>query len=231
MVNDYSNYQQIQPQAFSNTVGRTVSSPMSPSAVNINIISPSVYGTGQAQIPYMPIYSYPQAQTLPPPPVISKAAINPAEAEEPVSKTLPVQAKAEPTESTKPQGKKKEIVPLSDEYIMTVENYLNNPNEQIRMTGVKEVMGRFKEDDSRKRDAALTALLNKSLMDKSSNIRLVAMTTLASGYAAGDNTTVGLLNSIQQQKTNYNEDALMAAQALAKMSEQINVQKVEVNES
>lgn len=227
MVNDYTTYQQVQPQAFTIPAGRPMSSPVSPSAVNINIISPSVYGQGQSQIPYAPIYNYPQAQTPPPPPVMpsvtatATATANAAPA--PLAAT-PVQPEIKPPS-------KKEVVPLTDEYIKTLESYINNSNEQVRVTGMKQVMSRFKDDDSRKRDASLTALLNKGLSDKSNNVRFLAMTIIASGYAAGDNTTVGLLNNIQKEKTNYNEDALLASQALSKMAELAQSQKVEVQES
>lgn len=228
MVNDYTTYQQLQPQAFQIPAGRPVSSPVVPSAVNINIISPSVYGQGQSQIPYAPIYNYPQAQTPPPSPIIpsvSATATANAVPASPAPASAPVQAEA------KPPLKKREIVPLTDEYIKTLESYITNSNEEVRVTGMKQLMGRFKDDESRRRDAALTALLNKGLSDKSNNVRFIAMTIIASGYAGGDNTTVGLLNNLQQSKTNYNEDALLASQALAKMSELAQAQKVEVQES
>lgn len=231
MVSDYTNYQQLQPQMLQVPAARPVSSPVTPSSVNINIISPSVYGAGQSQIPYSPIYNYPQAQTPPPPPVIPSATATatatanavPAPVAQPATTPAAVPAPA--------PVKKKEVVPLTDEYIQTLESYMNNPNEHVRVTGVKQLMERFKDDDSRRRDAALTALLNKGLNDKSSNVRVLSMTILASGYAAGDNNTVGLLNRIQQDKSNYNQDALLASQALSKMAELAQAQKVEIPES
>ena len=230
MVNGYTNnYQQVQPQAYQNapTQAQAMPATVNPSAVSINIISPTVYGPqGQAPVPYVPIYSYPQAQTPPPPPVqatanaTATATVNAAPAPAPA-----------PAPVTPPKTVKKNVVPLTNEYIKTLENYINSPNEQTRVMGVKQVMSRFKDDESRKRDAALTALLNKSLQDKNQDVRFLAMTTVASGYAAGDDKTLDLLNRLQQEKSNYNEDALLASQALGKMAEQANAQKVEIPEN
>jgi len=223
MVNGYvNNYPQIQPQQFqaqqtqAPQVASTqpaMTSPINPSAVSINIISPSVYGAqNQAPIPYAPIYSYPQAQTPPPPPVSATAT---ATINQP-----PAAAPAQESEKDSKKKAKQDIVPLTDTTIKTMENYLNSSNKDTRVIGIKQVLSRFKDDDSRKRDAALTALLNKGLKDQSNDVRTLAMTTIAAGYAAGDDKTLALLTELQSQKTNYNEDALLAAQALAKMSEQ-----------
>ena len=54
---------------------------------------------------------------------------------------------------------KKDIVLLTDDYIKTLENYLRDDNPDIKLMGAKEVMKRFREDESRKGDPALTALL------------------------------------------------------------------------
>ncbi|MEI8377944.1 MAG: hypothetical protein WCF95_05340 [bacterium] len=199
--------------------------PASASGVSINIISPSVYGANRAEIPYSPIYSYPAATTMPqaPIPPAPQATAN-ATAQATVS--TPAAITATPTVN---KTKEKTIVPLTNEYIQTLENYIKNPNEQVRIMGVQEVMARFKEDESRRNDAALTALLNTSLQDKSSKVRVIGMTTVAAGYSAGDKNTANALNKIQQSKSNYNEDALLAANALMKMSS--DPQKVQVPEN
>lgn len=239
MVNGYSNNiqqmpiqanQAVSPQAQPAqlqavpTTAPATTSPINPSAVSINIISPSVYGPqNQAPIPYAPIYSYPQAQSFPPPIQANATATATATA----APTPPAPAPAAAPAKTKP----KNVTPLTDDYIQTVEGFLNSPSKDTRVMGAKHVMSRFKEDDSRLRDAALTALLNKSLKDDSNDVRLVGMTTIAAGYAAGDDTTVSLLNKLQKDNSNYNEDARLAAQALSKMAEQIDRQKVEVPEN
>lgn len=190
--------------------------PSNTSGVSINIISPSVYGSNRPEIPYSPIYNYQTANTMP------MMALPQAPQEAPAP---PAPQAIAPVE--KPV--KKNIIPLTDDYIKTLENYMKSPNEQVRLMGTKEVMARFKEDDSRRNDAALTALLNMSLQDKSNNVRVLGMTTVAAGYSAGDQNTSSLLNRLQQKKSNYNEDALLAANALMRMSSQ--PQKVEIPEN
>ena len=58
-------------------------------------------------------------------------------------------------------GKKTKVVALTNEYIMSLENYLNNPNTEIRLMAAKEILTRLDEDKERFDDAALNALLNK----------------------------------------------------------------------
>ncbi len=113
---------------------------------------------------------------------------------------------------------KEKIVQLTDEYIMTLENYMNNPNAKVREMAIKEVMERFKEHKSRFTDVALTNLLNKALQDRSKAVRFVALATLDSEFARGDDFTVQLLNNMQSSSAVYGEDALMAADILLKMS-------------
>jgi hypothetical protein len=194
------------------------------SAVNINIISPSVYGQqGQSSIPYAPIYNYPQAP---------QASAN-ANASATATASIPP-APVPPAPTPAPEAKKtkeKNIVPLTDEYVKTLENYLNNSSEQVRLMGTKEIMARFKEDESRRQDAALTALLNKSLQDESNHVRVLGMTTIAAGYAGGDKNTAKVLENLKQSTSNYNEDALLASQALMKISEKPATVTVAAKES
>lgn len=223
MVNGYSNnYSQVQPQILpaqaqppqvqAPVQATYAPSPVNPSGVNINIISPSVYGPqNAAPIPYVPIYNYPQA----PAPAPLQAAATPVPTPPPPNPVAPVKQVS------------KNIVPLTDEYVRGLESSLTSPDKLNRILAAKQVMNRFKDNDSRKRDAALTALLNKGLKDESSEVRFVAMSTLAAGYAAGDDKTVSLLTNLHQQTSNYNTDAELAAQALAKMAEtqqELNVQ-------
>lgn len=134
----------------------------------------------------------------------------------------PAPTPAAPVEPKKDEKTEKKVV-LTDDYIKSLENYLNNENPKIRMTGIKEVMQRFKEDKSRKNDAALTALLNKGLQDPSSTVRFMALTVLDVGYATGNDETVNILKQIQQQTGNQQqgEDALLASQILLKLSGQV----------
>lgn len=133
-------------------------------------------------------------------------------------------AEAPKTNDTK--GAKKNIVLLTDEYIKTLENYIRNDNPDIKLMGAKELMNRFKEDESRKNDPALTALLNLTLQSKYSNVKMIGMGILQNGWAQGDALTQQLLGQIQQDKSGYGLDALDAAKAALKSAGQV----VQVND-
>jgi len=109
-------------------------------------------------------------------------------------------------------------VALTDDYIKTLENYLNSDDKKIRLMGAKEVFDRFKEDETRKDDAALTALLNKTLQDPAETVKFVGLTTLDAGYATGNNETAQILQQMQSSTSSYGEDAALASQILLKMS-------------
>lgn len=117
-------------------------------------------------------------------------------------------------------GKKTKVVALTNEYIMSLENYLNNPNSDIRLMASKEVLTRFDEDKSRFDDAALNALINKMLQDPNKLIRIAALSALSSQLASGNEFTVQLLHQIQQNPNSDKEDVLQAADILLKMSAQ-----------
>ena len=120
------------------------------------------------------------------------------------------------TAAKKDKKPMKNIVQLTDEYIKTLENYLRNPNPEIKLMGAKELMQRFREDESRKNDAALTNLLNLTLQSKYSPVKMIGTTILSNGWAQGDDFTRQLLNQIQQSKSSYGLDALDAAEAALK---------------
>lgn len=122
--------------------------------------------------------------------------------------------------SEKKEDKKedKPKVPLTDDYIRTLENYLNSQDKKLRLMGAKELFERFKEDETRKDDAALTALLNKTLQDPAETVKFVALTALDNGYATGNDETVQILTQMQQSDSSYGEDASLASRVLLKMS-------------
>lgn len=113
-------------------------------------------------------------------------------------------------------GKKTKVIALTNEYIMSLENYLNNPNTDIRLMAAKEVLTRLDEDKSRYDDAALNALINKMLQDPNKLVRIAAMSALSSELASGNDYTVQLLNQIQQNPEGDPEDVLEASQILLK---------------
>lgn len=144
--------------------------------------------------------------------------------------------KALEAQTTKEEDKKaddkkeetKKITPLTDDYVKSLENYLNNDNPKVRLIGAKDLMERFKEDDNRKDNPSLIPLLNKALKDTSSTVRFLALTTLQLGYCVGNDETVAILKDIQaQNQDKIGEDSLLASEILLKLSapEQIELNK------
>ena len=126
----------------------------------------------------------------------------------------------------KKNSKETKIVALTDEYIKSLENYLNNPNDEIRLMASKEVLTRLDEDKDRYDDAALNALLNKMLQDPAKLVRIAALSAFASQLASGNNYTVQLLNNMQSNPNADKEDVLQAADILLKMSAGVEVKRI-----
>ena len=131
------------------------------------------------------------------------------------------QLKADKKNSTQ-----KRVVALTDEYIKSLENYLNNPNDEIRLMASKEILTRLDEDKNRYDDAALNALLNKMLQDPSKLIRVAALSAFSSQLACGNDYTVQLLQNIQTNQNADKEDVLQAADILLKMSAGTEVKNI-----
>ena len=135
------------------------------------------------------------------------------------------------TNTTINNGTKKEkrdIVILTDEYIKNLETYLNSPDKQNRLTAAKEVVARLEEDDSRKDDKALTALINKMIQDPATEIRLLGLSMLNGRKVTGDDYTKQVLEKMQQSKAGYGQDSIMASNILLKMSGQIGQKEFDV---
>ncbi len=120
----------------------------------------------------------------------------------------------EQTTKTDEKQKTKKVVELTDDYIKTLENYLRSPDATVRKSGIKELINRYEEDESRYDDPALTALLNIALQDSDTNNRLFAMSPIASGSAHGDENTIKLLQNLQASDKLYGQEAKMANDAL-----------------
>jgi hypothetical protein len=133
------------------------------------------------------------------------------------SQTL-VQGTQSPSQGTeKRKYEKRQIVELTDGYLKTLETNLDNKtNDKIRLMAAKEVLARLQEDESRKDDPALNALVDKMLQDDYQPVKFIAMAALETKAANGDEKTPGLLAKIQKQKTGYGEDSLQASNALMK---------------
>lgn len=126
----------------------------------------------------------------------------------------------------KKNAKETKIVALTDEYIKSLENYLNNPNDEIRLMASKEVLTRLDEDKDRYDDAALNALLNKMLQDPNKLVRIAALSAFSSQLASGNDYTVQLLHNIQSNPNADKEDVLQAADILLKMSAGVEVKNI-----
>lgn len=183
-------------------------------AVGINIYNPTV--GGQAHGPY---YGPNQAPYSVPNQYVNQA-VNQYANQQIQQPQQPQQQAPQPPQQQEPEkiDTPKQSAPLPVEYIKSLENYLNNANTDIRLMGIKEVLNRFKEDKSRVQDQALTNLLNKAIQDPSEVVRLMALATLDSGYAAGDDLTVQLLKNMQKSDAAYNQDALAASRVLLKLA-------------
>lgn len=136
----------------------------------------------------------------------------------PAAPDLKKEAVSDTKTEKKDDKKKKPKVPLTDEYLKTLENYMNNNSAKIRLMGIQEVLERFKEDEKRKSDPALTALLNKALKDQYNSVRFLALTAIELGYAKGNDETISILQQIQNMKENYGDDALLASKALLRIA-------------
>ena len=138
---------------------------------------------------------------------------------------------ANENKAEKKKTEKREIVQLTDEYILNLENYLNSQDKEVRLMGGKEVIARLEEDHSRKDDKALNALVNKMLQDPYTPVKILALSALDSRVVTGDDYTVGLLKQMQNSSSGYGQDAMQATNILLKMSGQKVEKEFEVKDT
>ena len=215
--------------------------PQSPNAVSINIYSPTAYGSGvgcsapqnvtpvypngfysmygQNPMPYLPYYPQNYNNMIQQQNSLLPNGLN-AVSDTNLKKTSGTDEKnVEEKKSDNKKEEKKKIIPLTDEYVKSLENYMNNDNPKIRLIGVRDLLERFKEDENRKDNPSLIPLLNKALKDPSPTVRFVALTILQLGYSVGNDETVQVLKEIQNSnKDGYGEDSLLASEILLKLS-------------
>ena len=203
-----------------------------PNAVSINIFTPQAYGSqptcatqnmsnyyplyGQNTQPYLPIYPQNYNNMIQPANTIGNN-LNAQNETNLVNKTNTTQETTTNKETKKEE--KKTITPLTDDYVKSLENYLNNDNPKVRLIAAKDLLERFKEDENRKDNPSLIPLLNKALRDTSPSIRFLALTALQLGYSVGNDETVTILKEIQaSNKDQIGEDSLLASEILLKLS-------------
>ena len=205
-----------------------------PNAVSINIFTPQAFGTqpncntqpmpnyysmyGENTQPNLPLYPQ-NYNNMIQPGILPSNALNAINETNLVNKTNTTKESQETQESAKKEKTKKTIIPLTDDYIKSLENYMNNENPKIRLIATKDVMERFKEDENRKDNPSLIPLLNKALRDTSPSIRFLALTTLQLGYSVGNDETVTILKEIQaSNQDKIGEDSILASEILLKLA-------------
>ena len=188
------------------------------SGVNIQIFNPSVAAPG-ASLPASNVNAT-NYTTNP----------NPAYPPNYYTQNLAQPTQTPPPVATAKKTEKREIVQLTDDYIKNLESYLNSQDKEVRLMGAKEVLARLQEDESRKDDPAMNALVNKMIQDPSQAVKFIGMAALESRVATGNDTTVGILKGVQQQKTGYGQDSLKASNILLKMSSNTTQKEFEVKE-
>ena len=211
---DYQYYQYPQNSLYPQVSAQnTTAQPAGGSAVNIQIFNPAVTTPG-AQAPtynvnapsYNPNCQCPQSNSV----NGGANTINQPDLSQNSSTTT--------TTNTDKKTEKKNVVQLTDEYIKNLEAYLNSNEKEIRLNGAKEVFARLEEDQSRKDDKALTALINKMLQDPSEEIRFLALTALESRIVTGDDYTKSVLQKMQTSEGGFGQEAIDANKILLQMS-------------
>lgn len=187
------------------------------SGVNIFIYNPSAIGGPSSNSTANANYTLPQNPAMSTVAQTSLPNYTPQQNVSIANSPLLNEGKAEVPKEEKQKTKK--VVELTDDYIKTLESYLRSPDANIRKTGVKELIKRFEEDDSRYDDPALTALLNIALQDPDENNRMLAMSPIAAGSAHGDENTVAILQPLQASDKLYGQEAVMANNALLKTAQ------------
>ena len=186
-----------------------------PQYINPTGVNPQQVPQGYPPEYYMNNYNYMQGQAIPNNNVVEDQSENMDKSKEIIAD---IDSRIAAQQDLEKNGKQKRVVNLTDEYIMSLENYLNNPNTEIRRMATKEILTRLDEDKTRYDDAALNALVNKMLQDPDDVVRIGAMSALSSGLASGNDFTVQILQNVQNNPRSSKEDVVEAAKILLMMS-------------
>lgn len=222
----YAQYPQMQaPQPVQN-----YQVPASTSGVNIQIFNPSVSTPGSQPATYnVNAPCYPANYYTG---TIGQNTNNDGKKQtQDTNSEKNIETNTETKTDEKKKTEKKKIVQLTDDYIRNLESYLNSQEKQVRLSAAKEVYARLEEDESRKDDKALTALINKMLQDPDQEIRIIALAALDGRICTGDDFTIGVLKQMQQSKDGYGQDAVDASNILLKMSGKQVEKEVPVKEN
>ncbi len=231
-----------QPAAYSYTPQTQTVQVPNYSGVNIQIFNPSVGMPGAAPVYNVNAPQYQSPNCYPSGYYTNNWGVNntdknpntdstnSANSNNTANSTNTINTTTTKTEESK-KTEKRDIVLLTDDYIKNLENYLNSQDKEIRLMGAKEVVARLEEDESRKDDKALTALINKMLQDPYQPVRFLALGMLDTRAVTGDDFTRQVLQQMQQSDSGYGQDALQASQILLKMSGQTVKKEFEVKDT
>ena len=117
-----------------------------------------------------------------------------------------------------PDYKPKRITVITDDYIKTLEQWLNSQEESQRQAAAKQVLQRLQEDKRRYDNPALNALINKMLQDPNHYVKSTALLSLSTKLAKGDELTKNLLQKIALDKSHFGRDAKLAETILVQMA-------------
>lgn len=94
---------------------------------------------------------------------------------------------------------KKRVTILTDAYIKQLDEYLQNPNKELREYAASEVVKRLSEDRTRHDNKQLNVLVNRMLLDPyDKKVRGRALMILENQLAKGNEDTKQILDWIQQ---------------------------------
>ena len=209
-------------------------------AVSINIYSPQAFANGascagnpiqnqgyysmygQNTNPNLPLYPFNYNNMInqqPYYPYQNNTSLNSNTPNNLLDKTPNNEVENQNKDTKSKEAETKTIIPLTDDYIKSLENYLNDSNPKIRLIGAKDLMQRFKEDENRKDNPSLIPLLNKTLKDPSSAVRFLGLVTMQLGYSVGNEETVQLLKQLQKEnKDKTGEEQRMVSEILLKLA-------------
>ena len=210
----------VQPAVNSNSNNQ----PVVP-ATQYSMVNPQQVPQGYPPEYYMNNYNYMQGQAIPNNNVVEDQSENMDKSKEIIAD---IDSRIAAKQDIEKNGKQKLVVNLTDQSIMYLENYLNNPNTEIKRMATKEILTRLDEDKTRYDDAALNALVNKMLQDPDDVVRIGAMSALSSGLASGNDFTVQILQNVQNNPRSSKEDVVEAAKILLMMSTDSEVTYVPV---
>jgi hypothetical protein len=127
------------------------------------------------------------------------------------------------TKEDKPQIPETKSSPVTNEYIMTLENFLNSPDKSIRKQGLTKVIEKAKQQTNDGQqpgadvDQWIKNLMNKALQDPDPGIRTLAFGLF--NYTNGDQLTLSILNKYMSSSSSFGTDADNARTTLLRMSE------------